>query len=671
MIHHCNVCDRPLLNLSKEKRLIKGELKLSKARLMSENELNIKQYRFVLRDIYGLLSLYLTMSEHIASKNLMLYSEIQQKLFEQFLTPFVESLNGSGYSDPENTSIPYIKNRPNAYMKLRTYNKQFKNIFKCIDRIIRFSSIIIQRLLPPLLLPVKDCCNPFIFKLPLEVENNENDLVGYEYDDTQFLLNFESDEDFDSEDDTEDDITNSANSSRREIEPSNSELNETNNIDLSRAYLNFYPEIKKFQWDSLGNQADASIEKVLACFCSESIDIPSIILPPEEKASFSSEEFAQSLNKSFVWSEVYHKEYQTTKGIIPRNVIPHPELNFVNQIYNPNKHVYPLSYPFMSQMTRRKNYHHVQLLNHIQERLTNPEPNYKTIYDIECPNLIQSDLGNYLKFESRFECGNLRKVLVNQNRMSQSKEEYILILNTDINSSSHTQWFYFSVTGMKCNTNYNFQIINCEKKSILFNYSQQPLFYSTKEFELTGKMWQRTGENDRISYYRNHYVRDTNTCVSKDRNFFTLEFTFTFPHQNDICYFAYNIPFSYTFLKANIAYWTHLVEQYNSRLDNPDQLGTYFAVQALCSSLNGNVLPVMTITSQNHLNCPLKPHYVVLTARVHPSESNSSWMLKGFIDFLLHPSMKMKDEQLRKQLLQNYVFKIIPMLNPEGVINGW
>jgi len=53
-----------------------------------------------------------------------------------------------------------------------------------------------------------------------------------------------------------------------------------------------------------------------------------------------------------------------------------------------------------------------------------------------------------------------------------------------------------------------------------------------------------------------------------------------------------------------------------------------------------------------------------LSSRIHPGESNSSWMMKGIIDFLMSQAPE------AKVLREKFVFKIVPMLNPDGVING-
>ena len=74
---------------------------------------------------------------------------------------------------------------------------------------------------------------------------------------------------------------------------------------------------------------------------------------------------------------------------------------------------------------------------------------------------------------------------------------------------------------------------------------------------------------------------------------------------------------------------------------------------------------MLTITSRSNLENLPKRKGVVLSARVHPGESVGSWMMKGAIDFLTDETSE-EAEILR----QNFVFKVIPMLNPDGVING-
>lgn len=55
---------------------------------------------------------------------------------------------------------------------------------------------------------------------------------------------------------------------------------------------------------------------------------------------------------------------------------------------------------------------------------------------------------------------------------------------------------------------------------------------------------------------------------------------------------------------------------------------------------------------------------IVITARVHPGESNSSFIAEGIVSFVLGNSKE------AIFLRNNFVFKIIPMINPDGVIYG-
>lgn len=54
----------------------------------------------------------------------------------------------------------------------------------------------------------------------------------------------------------------------------------------------------------------------------------------------------------------------------------------------------------------------------------------------------------------------------------------------------------------------------------------------------------------------------------------------------------------------------------------------------------------------------------MLTSRVHPGESMTSNVIEYIIDFLLGNTME------ARLLRENFLFKIIPMLNIDGVING-
>lgn len=97
-----------------------------------------------------------------------------------------------------------------------------------------------------------------------------------------------------------------------------------------------------------------------------------------------------------------------------------------------------------------------------------------------------------------------------------------------------------------------------------------------------------------------------------------------------------------------------------------DPLKSQFCTRkTLCDTLAGNKCDYLIITSKQNPENMAKRKGVVITARVHPGESVGSWMMKGALDFLTDTSSA-EAELLR----QNFIFKVIPMLNPDGVING-
>ena len=85
----------------------------------------------------------------------------------------------------------------------------------------------------------------------------------------------------------------------------------------------------------------------------------------------------------------------------------------------------------------------------------------------------------------------------------------------------------------------------------------------------------------------------------------------------------------------------------------------------LCKTLAGNKVDLITITEKAPALEVAKRKGVVVTARVHPGESNSSYVMKGLLDLLTSEDNK-EAELLRK----NFVFKLVPMINVDGVIYG-
>ena len=55
---------------------------------------------------------------------------------------------------------------------------------------------------------------------------------------------------------------------------------------------------------------------------------------------------------------------------------------------------------------------------------------------------------------------------------------------------------------------------------------------------------------------------------------------------------------------------------------------------------------------------------IIISARVHPGETGASYMMKGIIDYLVGTNLG------AKTLRDNFLIKIIPMVNVDGVING-
>jgi murein tripeptide amidase MpaA len=85
----------------------------------------------------------------------------------------------------------------------------------------------------------------------------------------------------------------------------------------------------------------------------------------------------------------------------------------------------------------------------------------------------------------------------------------------------------------------------------------------------------------------------------------------------------------------------------------------------LCRSLGGNSLDYVIITNFEAPEADIaNREAVIITGRVHPGETVASFIVEGILQFLVG------DSDVAKKLRDTYVFKIIPMLNPDGVVLG-
>ena len=255
------------------------------------------------------------------------------------------------------------------------------------------------------------------------------------------------------------------------------------------------------------------------------------------------------------------------------------------------------------------------------------------VYDFNDPNLPSSD---HLQFNSRFESGNLRLAI------QISQFEYDLVLDDDVNTPTgrFTQWFYFSISGTRP-AHYRFNIINMSKSASQFGNGMQVCVKS-------GGVWRRRGDD--VTFTKNQYLKRNDGVT-----YSTLSFSLVFGDGEENFSVAYHYPYTYSQLQRDLA-----------RLEESPKFTSYCRRAVLCKSLGGIDCDLLTITNfEDTLTVPMSCRkYVYLSARVHPGESNSSYIIRGLIQFLLSA------DEVAVTLRQNLIFKIVPMLNPDGVILG-
>ncbi|KAI9584627.1 cytosolic carboxypeptidase 6 isoform X2 [Glossina fuscipes] len=242
----------------------------------------------------------------------------------------------------------------------------------------------------------------------------------------------------------------------------------------------------------------------------------------------------------------------------------------------------------------------------------------------------------HLCFDAAFETGNLGKAeLIGE-------FEYDLYLRPDTCNPRFRFWFNFTVDNVKQDQRVIFNVVNMNKARNLFNNNLTPLVKSSSR-----PKWQRLPKKH-VYYYRspvhqNHYI---------------LSFAFSFDKEDDVYQFALAPPYSYSRLQS-----------YLNFIENRHQNDKKFVRTSLAKSLQNRNIDLITI---DEISCKSKSlrtersfiRVIVILSRSYGNASPASYMCQGFVEFLL------STHKIAKILRENFVFKIVPMANPDGVFLG-
>uniref|UniRef100_A0A8D0FNQ3 Cytosolic carboxypeptidase-like protein 5 n=1 Tax=Strix occidentalis caurina TaxID=311401 RepID=A0A8D0FNQ3_STROC len=229
--------------------------------------------------------------------------------------------------------------------------------------------------------------------------------------------------------------------------------------------------------------------------------------------------------------------------------------------------------------------------------------------------------------------------------------------------NGNRSWFYFSVRGGAPGKLIKLHILNMNKQSRLYSQGMAP-FVRTLPVR---PRWERIRERPSFEVVEAQFV---------------LSFVHRFlEHRGATTYFAFCYPFSYTECQEMLA-------QLDGRFQECRHIpldSVYYHRELLCHSLDKLRVDLLTVTSCHGMLEKREPRLdklfpdtstprprrfagkrvFFLSSRVHPGETPSSFVFNGFLDFIL------REEDPRAQMLRRmFVFKLIPMLNPDGVVRG-
>ncbi|XP_064624657.1 cytosolic carboxypeptidase-like protein 5 isoform X2 [Lineus longissimus] len=290
-----------------------------------------------------------------------------------------------------------------------------------------------------------------------------------------------------------------------------------------------------------------------------------------------------------------------------------------------------------------------------------------------------------LLFTSKFDSGNLTRVEKvtrdedddNMGRLMMGGEprsdyEFNVWTRPDCAGTEYENgnrsWFYFGVKGGVPGRLLKINIQNMNKQGKLYGQGFAPIVKT-----VPGKpKWER--------------IRDKVTFEVVDTQFI-LSFVHRFADfRGSTTYFAFCYPWSYAECQDRLGELDVRFEKCWKLSSKSPPESIYYHRELMCYSQEKLRIDLITISSCHGICDEEEPKFdpklfpdtqakrckkfsgkrvYVLTSRVHPGETPASHVFNGFLDFILR-----ENDARAVRLRQLYVFKMIPILNPDGVMMG-
>lgn len=311
---------------------------------------------------------------------------------------------------------------------------------------------------------------------------------------------------------------------------------------------------------------------------------------------------------------------------------------------------------------------HFFLENVLKDRLVDSES--------ECPNSIfkisklpQDEYHQrvfpfkHMTFSSLIESGNLKDI------RKLKTNHYSLMIGSDPAGVSHhskkKNWFYFSAKSNHSKAQkVKFYIHNLQYNWSMWKNGMVPVYKSALA---TNNTWS---------------LLDTGNVklIMKSKNII-MQFHYNFTVGEEV---SFALSFPYTLSQSQA-----FIEETQARLANDTDI--YFAKETLIKTNQNRNVDLVVLSSRKNITkfsipklknlfpdrnqtmvqetgvklFSKRKKIVIVSARVHPSETASSYMFEGFLNSFLNKTQEVQE------FLNEHVLVMIPVLNPDGVVNGF